>query len=271
MLKTNSIGIFDSGLGGLTVVKAIMEKLPWESIVYFGDTAHLPYGDKSSETVKRLSLSAVRFLESHHVKMIVIACNSATATALKDVVDSTSLPVIGVVTPGAMEAVSVTKTYRIGVIGTKRTITSNTYKNEILSLYKEGQVFQLSTPLIVPLIEENWIEHRATQLIIKEYLDPFVHNNQIDTLVLGCTHYPLIKHKIAEFYPELSLVDSAVATSNCVKKVLLEKGLQQTDQTSPCYQFFVSDMNEHFESIGNRILEREVEIQLVEQDLVHFG
>src|SRR4051795_10474316 len=192
MANSASIGVFDSGIGGLTVAKEVIRQLPHESVIYFGDTARVPYGPKSPETVRRYSREIAGFLRAEGVKGIVIACNTATAHALSVLRDEMDMPVIGVVEPGARAAVAATRRGHIGVIGTVGTIKSGAYERAIRALDPDVLITARACPLFVPLVEEGWIDHEATRLIAQEYLEPMLAA-EIDTLVLGCTHYPLIK------------------------------------------------------------------------------
>lgn len=248
------IGIFDSGIGGLTVVRAVKELLPNESIIYFGDTGRVPYGNKSKSTITEYSLQITRFLEEKGVKMIVIACNTATAHALEDVVRHTKLPVVGVVEPGARAAIKKTKSKRIGVIGTQGTINSKAYNHAIGVLDPTAEVFGQACPLFVPLAEEGWFDHPATRLIIREYLKP-LEIKHIDTLVMGCTHYPLLRSAIErELFDSIAIVDSAEEIASEVKKVLKEHSILTTSKEKPAYSYFVSDLNYRFKELGQSFL-----------------
>ncbi|MCS7250324.1 MAG: glutamate racemase [candidate division WOR-3 bacterium] len=203
------IGVFDSGLGGLTVVKEIIRLMPTARILYFGDTAHLPYGEKSEEIIKKYTLAACNFLKKRKVKIIVIACHSASSVALDYVKSKISLPVIGVIETGVKTALKKTKNKRIGVIGTRITIKSGAYERVFKNYDKEIEIIARATPLLVPLVEEGWINHPITKEILKIYLEP-LKEEEIDTLLLGCTHYPLLKKTIEEiFRNKITIVDSA--------------------------------------------------------------
>ncbi len=245
------IGVFDSGLGGLTVAHAIMRQLPSESIVYFGDTARVPYGPKSPETVRRYSREITAFLLEQGVKAIVVACNTATAHALPALRDELDVPVIGVVEPGARAAVRATRTGHIGVIGTAGTIRSQAYVRAIHAEAPDAQVTALACPLFVPLVEEGWTNHEATHLIAEEYLRPLVED-QIDTLVLGCTHYPLLKPLIGEIIGRsVRLIDSAEETAIDTRRMLDVNGLAAT-VGEPSYRFVASDDPQQFLTLGRR-------------------
>ncbi|MBM4166732.1 MAG: glutamate racemase [Ignavibacteria bacterium] len=247
------IGVFDSGIGGLTVVHSLLNILPHENIIYFGDTARVPYGPKSPETVRCYAKQDAQFLVSQKVKIIVVACNTVSAVALDVVQKEANVPVVGVIIPGAKSAVHSTKKKRIGVIGTKATIASNAYTNAIRQLDDSIKVFGKSCPLFVPLAEEGFTEHKATEMLAKEYLFSF-KQDKIDTLVLGCTHYPLLKNVIQNVLEDVTLIDSGVATAESVKLLLEEKGLRNTSKHKPNILFFVSDVPEKFSEVGERFL-----------------
>ncbi|HVN49585.1 MAG TPA: glutamate racemase [Bacteroidota bacterium] len=250
------IGVFDSGIGGLTVVHALTERLPHENIVYFGDTARVPYGPKSPQVVRDYTLQDTEVLLKHNVKMIVIACNTVSAVALDVVQKRAQIPVVGVIQPGAEAAVAASKKKRIGVIGTLGTINSNAYANAIKQLDADVKVFGQPCPLFVPLAEEGWMEHKATQLIAKEYLFPLTLE-KIDTLVLGCTHYPLLRNVIADvLHNNVTLIDSGEATAVTVQRLLEDQGLANTSKLKPNLQFYVSDVPHKFTEVGERFLGR---------------
>lgn len=242
----NPIGVFDSGVGGLTVVEEIWRRLPGESVIYFGDTARVPYGPKSPETVCRYAREAAAFLLSHGVKMIVVACNTATAHAIEALQAELSVPVVGVVGPGARAAVRATKSGRIGVIGTIGTIASGAYDREVRRHFPSVKLFAQPCPLFVPLIEEGWLDREATRLIAEEYLRP-IREVGVDVLVLGCTHYPLIKPLLAGVLgPGIQLVDSAAETAADVERILRERNLLRRTPLPPTHRFIVSDSPLHF-------------------------
>lgn len=261
-MNRKPIGLFDSGMGGLTVAKAIKSLLPLESIFYFGDLAHMPYGSKGSETVKQISEDCARFLHKQGIKLLVIACNTSTSIALEHIQNILDIPVIGVISPGASEACKSSETKRVGVIGTKRTISSNAYYESILKLDPSFRVFQQSTPLLVPLIEEGWSKHPAFYLILEEYLKYF-DDKDIDALVLGCTHYPLIKKEIKLLRPNWNVVDSASATALEVEKLLKKQELL-SDSKEFSDQFFASDISETFVDLSENIMNGFVDIKKVE-------
>jgi glutamate racemase len=252
--NSKAIGVFDSGIGGLTVVRALLEKLPNENIVYFGDTARVPYGSKSAQVVREYTQDDTDFLLSKDVKMIVVACNTVSAVALDVVQKRANLPVTGVIIPGANAAVAATKNKRIGVIGTIGTINSNAYKNELKRLNQSATVFSKACPLFVPLVEEGWLDLKATELIASEYLFPLT-TEKIDTLILGCTHYPLLKQTISKVTKGMvTLIDSGEATAATVGAMLDEHGIRNMSKETPNVQFFVSDAPEKFTSVGELFL-----------------
>ena len=245
------IGVFDSGLGGLTVAHAIMRELPAESLVYFGDTARVPYGPKSPDTVRRYSHEIAAYLLDQGVKAIVVACNTATAHALPMLQDELDVPVIGVVEPGARAAVRATKSGKVGVIATAGTIRSGAYVRAIKAEAPELQVIARACPLFVPLVEEGWLDHEATWSVAREYLEPFVRD-QVDTLVLGCTHYPLLKRQIGEVVGRsVRLIDSAEETALDTRRMLAEHSLA-APQGEGSYRFIASDDQAQFLTLGQR-------------------
>jgi glutamate racemase len=252
------IGVFDSGLGGLTVAHAIMRQLPSESLIYFGDTARVPYGPKSPDTVRRYSREISAFLLEQGVKAIVVACNTATAHALPTLRAELDVPVIGVVEPGARAAVRATRTGHIGVIGTAGTIRSEAYVRALRAENPDARVTALACPLFVPIVEEGWTNHEATHLIAEEYLAPFV-KDPIDTLVLGCTHYPLLKSVIGEVIGRsVRLIDSAEETALDARRMLAVNGLTAVDGEG-AYRFIASDDPQQFLTLGRRFLGSAIE------------
>jgi glutamate racemase len=252
------IGVFDSGLGGLTVAHEIMRQLPSESLIYFGDTARVPYGPKSPDTVRRYSREISAFLLEQGVKAIVVACNTATAHALPTLRDELDVPVIGVVEPGARAAVRATRTGHIGVIGTAGTIRSQAYVRAIHSETPDVRVTALACPLFVPIVEEGWTNHEAAHLIAEEYLAPFV-KDPIDTLVLGCTHYPLLKSVIGEIIGRsVRLIDSAEETALDARRMLAANDLAAGDGDAD-YRFIASDDPQQFLTLGRRFLGSAIE------------
>lgn len=254
MSDSRPIGVFDSGIGGLTVVKALMSRMPNENIVYFGDTARVPYGSKSPQVVRDYTAQDTDVMMKQDVKMIVIACNTVSSVALDVVQKRAKLPVVGVIIPGAEAAVLSTTKKRVGVIGTVGTVMSKAYPNAMRQLDSNVQVFSQACPLFVPLAEEGWLDHKATQMIAKEYLFPLTQE-KIDTLVLGCTHYPLLSTVINEvFHHTVKLIDSGEATAHSVAKLLDELDLLNTSTMKPRLRFLVSDIPHKFMEIGERFL-----------------
>ena len=248
------IGVFDSGIGGLTVVKALIEEMPTESIVYFGDTARVPYGTKSKSTIVKFSLENVEFLLRYGVKCIVIACNTSSSWALPTLRKYFEVPIVGVIRPGALAAVRQTKNKRVGVIGTSATINSRAYEMAIHRLDRRVKVFSQHCPLFVPLVEEGWLNGSICREVARKYLKPLKHQ-RIDTLILGCTHYPLLAHTIHDVMgPGVTLVDSAQQTVAEVRGVLLGTDTLHDQGVRPRYRFFVTDEPTHFNRLGHRFL-----------------
>lgn len=248
------IGVFDSGVGGLTVVRALLSRLPHENIVYFGDTARVPYGPKSPQVVRAYASQDAEVLLRHDVKLIVVACNTVSAVALDVVQKHARVPVVGVITPGAAAAVRASRTKRIGVIGTAGTIRSQAYLNAIHLMDATVQVFGRACPLFVPLVEEGWIDHQVTRMIVKEYLFPLMLE-KVDTLVLGCTHYPLLARTIAAVvHDNITLIDSGEAAAASVESELRSRHLANGSTAKPLLQFLVSDIPDKFAEIGERFL-----------------
>lgn len=254
MTNPAPVGVFDSGIGGLTVAQEIIRQLPHESVIYFGDTARVPYGPKSPDTVRRYSREIAAFLRDQGVKGIVIACNTATAHALATLRDELDMPVIGVVEPGARAAVKATKGGHIGVIGTVGTIKSGAYERAIRALDPDVLVTARACPLLVPLVEEGWTDHDATRLVAREYLEPLIAAD-IDTLVLGCTHYPLLKPLLRDVLgPSVRLIDSAEETAAETARTLGEQQIAADAAAEPSYRFVASDDPLQFLQLGQRFL-----------------
>jgi len=248
------LGVFDSGIGGLTVARALFGRLPAESVIYFGDTARVPYGPKSPETVRRYSAEILAYLLHRGVKAVVVACNTSTAHALEYLRERAGVPVIGVIEPGARAAVRATKSGNIGVIGTAGTIASGAYERAIKALRPDATVISRACPLFVPLVEEGWFETPATALIAKEYLEP-LRSAGVDVVVLGCTHYPLLKVQLQRVLgPGVTLIDSAEETANAVRSELERLGLGAPAGAAPAHRFVVSDDEARFRSVGARFL-----------------
>jgi glutamate racemase len=256
MNDARPIGVFDSGIGGLTVVQALLRHLPNENLVYFGDTARVPYGPKSAQVVREYALQDTDELLKHDVKSIIIACNTVSAVALDVVQKRAKVPVLGVIIPGAEAAVRATRKKRVGVIGTLGTVLSNAYTHAIRQIDPDVQVYSQACPLFVPLAEEGWTSHPATELVAKEYLFPLTLE-KIDTLILGCTHYPLLKDVIdTVLHKSVTLIDSGEATALTAVHMLEDKGLRNQSTLKPNVQFFVSDIPHKFAEVGERFLGR---------------
>lgn len=256
------IGVFDSGVGGLTVAREIMRQIPDERIVYFGDTARVPYGSKSPNTIIRYSRQIIRFLRTKNVKAIVVACNTASAFALETIKPELDIPIIGVVKPGAKVAAQTTQNGKIGVIGTEGTIRSEIYTKTIHRENKDAQVMGRACPLFVPLVEEGWIKDPVTVAVAERYLQPFKESD-IDTLILGCTHYPLLRSTVREIMGEgVNLVNPAYETAVELRRLLSEQGIANDGKTKDGekkYQFYVSDAAEKFMQFANSILPYDIE------------
>jgi glutamate racemase len=265
-VSERAIGVFDSGVGGLTVFKELLHQLPGEQLVYLGDTARVPYGTKSPRTVLRYALEAAAFLVERRVKLLVVACNTASAVALAALEEQFSLPVVGVIEPGARRAVQLTRNRRVGVIGTEGTVKSGAYTRAIQALDPAIEVDAAACPLFVPLAEEGWAEHQVARLAAAEYLAP-LRARQIDTLVLGCTHYPLLKQTLRQVLgEEVVLVDSAEETARTVAALLQQRQLaRRTPPDAPC--FYVTDVPTRFERVGGAFLGAALDkVELVELD-----
>lgn len=248
------IGIFDSGIGGLTVFKEIKRLLPREDIIYFGDTARVPYGAKSKDTVIKFSIQNADFLIGIGIKMIVVACNTSSGYSLPVLKRRYNIPVIGVIEPGAREAATVTQKMRIGVIGTKATVSSGAYEREIKKINPKIKVISASCPLFVPLVEEGWLEDDVTRIIAERYLRPFKRDDT-DVIVLGCTHYPLLKPIIRNVLGRgISLIDSATETAEAVRQIVHEKKIYNGRAGNGKYRFYITDEPNLFKKIGSRFL-----------------
>jgi glutamate racemase len=248
------LGVFDSGIGGLTVARALFECLPRESVIYFGDTARVPYGPKSADTVRRYSGEILGFLLGRGVKAVVVACNTSTAQALDYLRERSAVPVVGVIEPGARAAVQATRSGKIGVIGTAGTIASGAYQRAIRALRPDASVSVQACPLFVPLVEEGWFDHGASELIARDYLAP-MRRDGVDVLVLGCTHYPLLKPLLSRVMGEgVALIDSAEETAKAVARELGQRGLAAPGASQATHRFVVSDDEAHFRNVGAQFL-----------------
>lgn len=269
----NAIGVFDSGVGGLTVVRALMERLPFENIIYFGDTARVPYGVKSVETIRHFTAQITQFLLQKEVKLLIIACNTMAAVAAQVVRDLSSVPVLDVIEAGALGAIAVTRRKQVGVIGTPITINSNAYARAIHQHATAApahpaptalahpcaaniRVYSQACALFVPLVEEGWLDHEVTRLTAQEYLRPLLAQN-IDTLVLGCTHYPLLIPLLQDTVgSDVRLVDSAETMAQQTAALLEQMGLANPQRLVPEYHFYVTDVPLRFQAIGERFMGR---------------
>lgn len=257
--QLESIGIFDSGVGGLTVMRAIRLLMPRENILYFGDTAHLPYGNKSAETILRHSLESAVFLETQGIKVLVIACNTSCCAALSEVRKALSIPVIGITEQGVEEVVQCHAKERVAILGTKATIASGMFQQHIIAKSPSLELFPIACPLFVPLIEEGYAGHPLSTPIVEEALLP-LKNKGIDTALLGCTHYPLLRPLIQEALGlQVTLIDPAFACAERTRQVLAENNLLNPSTTIPRYQFFVSDDPERFRLLGKTFLNDSLE------------
>ena len=254
MSSSAPIGVFDSGMGGLTVVRELIRQLPNESIIYFGDTARVPYGPKSPDTVLRYSREITSYLKGEGIKTLVIACNTATAHALPALKEEFDLPIIGVIEPGARAAAGATRTKRVGVIGTAGTIKSRAYEKEILKLVPDAAVTAQACALFVPLVEEGWVDTEPTRAIARSYLST-ISSAEVDTLVLGCTHYPLMKTVIGSVVGrDVRLIDSAYETARETGEVLKRTGIMNETPNQAHYRFIASDAPDTFLTLGQRFI-----------------
>lgn len=263
-----SIGVFDSGVGGLTVVRELIRQLPNEDIVYFGDTARVPYGIKSKETVIRFSIENILFLLKQDVKLICVACNTVSSLALPVIKNHFRVPIIGVITPGVREAVYATQNKRIGVIGTSGTIKSRAYENQIKQLDPKVKITAVACPLFVPFAEEGWLKGDVVLDVARTYLLP-LKKAKVDTVILGCTHYPLLKEVIKKVMgPDVALIDSAKQVAIEVKKILAAEGLLNKSGRAK-HKFYVSDNPQWFQSLASRFIGKSLKnVEKVEQCIV---
>lgn len=254
-MNENAIGVFDSGLGGLTAVKQLLKVLPQENIIYFGDTGRVPYGTRSNDTIKRYALQDAKFLLSHNVKMVIAACGTVSSVA-GDLLRQQGFPYTGVVNPTVYTAVRSTTNNKVGVIGTSATISSHSYKTKIQETNPEIEVFEQDCPLFVHLVESGFVskDDPIVRLTVERYLQPLIENN-IDTLIMGCTHYPILRDAIQEVMGSgVTLIDSGMETAYYAKKVLKRENLLSTNKESGACQFFVSDTPHNFEKVAEIFL-----------------
>ncbi|MBI4824284.1 MAG: glutamate racemase [Nitrospirae bacterium] len=253
------IGIFDSGMGGLTVMKAIVEEMPSENTVYLGDTARVPYGIRSRETILRYSFECMSFMLKHNIKLLVIACNTVSAISLGAIRKKSPVPVIGVIGPGARAAVKYSNNRKIGVIGTEATIRSSSYLKAIKAIDRRACIYSMACPLFVPLVEEGWVKGDIAKLTAKRYLDG-LKGKGIDALLLGCTHYPLLKGTLSEVMGDsVTLIDSAIETAKEIKVVLKKHSLLRKGKRKPFREFYVTDSPERFGRLGKMFLGHSME------------
>ena len=257
--NSKPIGVFDSGVGGLTVVRALMERLPHENIVYFGDTARVPYGIKSRNTIETFTTQIVDFLLQNDVKALVVACNTIAAAAGAKVRQMAGgMPVLDVIDAGAKAALAATRNRNIGIIATSTTVNSNAYARAISGAEPQARTVSQACPLLVSLAEEGWLDNEVARLTAREYLKPLLAEN-IDTLVLGCTHFPLFKPLLRQEAPDVELVDSSTTTAEAAARALENAGLLNGSGRTPDYRFYVSDIPLRFQTIGERFLGRSLE------------
>jgi glutamate racemase len=252
------VGVFDSGIGGLTVLKALVEALPAEDFIYLGDTARLPYGTKSSEVIVRYSRENTEFLLAKGIKLLVVACNSSSAVALAEIARATIVPVIGVIDPGAYAAVKASRSGKIGVIGTEATIASGAYTRAIQNLRPRAEIYTRACPLLVPLVEEGWTDNDIAERTVDYYLESLKASG-IDTLLLGCTHYPLLRGVFGRVLgPGVRIIDSATATASAVRERLAVLGLKRVGGVGG-QSFFVTETPDRFVRVGRRFMGPQVE------------
>lgn len=270
-MNNKSIGIFDSGLGGLTAVKQIMQELPDENIIYFGDTGRVPYGTRSHETILKYTRSDIRFLKSFDVKMIVIACGTASSAALPAIKDEFDIPIVGVIDAAVYAAVRATKNKKIGIIGTPGTIRSKEYEKQIKKYDSEMMPFAKACPLFVPLVENGHFDTEVTRLVVTEYLEE-IRNEGVDTLILGCTHYPLLTKAISEYMgSDVTLINSGAEAAKYLKKKLTKENmLHDGNHGTEQYKYYVSDSKENFSELGSVFLETEINGQVEKIDIEKY-
>jgi len=257
-MDNRPIGIFDSGVGGLTVMREIMEQLPFENIIYLGDTARIPYGSKSEQTIKKYAHQCSMFLKNKNVKTIVIACNTASSIALEQLKQTFDIPVLGVIEPGAKSASKITENGRIGVIGTTATINSNAYQNKIMEYRRDAEVIGIPCPLFVPIVEEGWEYSLVAELTAEKYLTELAEH-EVDALVLGCTHYPILRYTIKKVIgPNVKLVNPAFETAKDLKKLLEDNNIMRESLDKPIYEYYTSDAPERLRRIGGNFLKKEI-------------
>lgn len=258
-VKRSPIGVFDSGIGGLTVVKRLSSTLPNESIIYFGDTARVPYGSKSNSTVIEYSIQDTKFLLQKNIKALVVACNTASSIAIPDLKKKFDIPIIGMIEPGSRMALKKSQSKKIGVIGTRATVSNLAYSKEIKKINSSAQVIEKPCPLFVPLAEEGWINHKATYEVAEEYLKE-LREEKIDTLVLGCTHYPILSEVIRKVIgSKVTLIDSGIASSEVIKSELEKLDLLSDSKKTGVQEYYVSDIPAKFKEVAELFLGKEID------------
>jgi glutamate racemase len=263
------IGIFDSGIGGLTVVKQLTKLLPNENYIYFGDTARVPYGTRSNRLIKQYAFEDTAFLQQFNIKLLVVACNSVSAVAVDLLESAVDIPLTGVIMPGVEAAIQKTKNLKIGVIGTTATVASGAYEQRIKAINPDITVFGQACPMLVHLVEEGWVNEEITRLTIIKYLKPLLEKS-IDTIILGCTHFPVVSDLIKEVVgPSITLIDSGKETAKKVKQILDKSGLNKNDPSAGEFNFYVSDIPDKFDEVGTLFLGRPV-VQATHVDFDNF-
>lgn len=269
-MNNKSIGVFDSGLGGLTAVKQIMQELPNENIIYFGDTGRVPYGTRSRDTILKYTRGDIRFLQTFDVKVIVIACGTASSAALPMIKNEFDVPIVGVIDAAVYAAVRATKNKKIGVIGTSGTIKSGEYEKQIHEYDSEMQVFARACPMFVPLVENGYFDSPVTKLIVREYLEE-IRAQGVDTLILGCTHYPLLEKVIHEYMGDgVTLINSGAEVAKYLKKKLDDEMAHSDRIDEHQYRYYVSDDISSFEELGGIFLERQINGQVNKIDIEEY-
>lgn len=269
-MDNRCIGVFDSGLGGLTAVREIMKILPDENIIYFGDTGRVPYGTRSHETILKYTKNDIRFLKSFDVKMIVIACGTASSVALPGVQDEFDVPIVGVVEPAVKAAYNATKNKKVGIIGTPGTIKSRSYEKLIKSFDSEIETYTKACPLFVPLVENGHFDTQVAALVVEEYLEE-IKNAKVDTLILGCTHYPLLAKIIGEYMGEgVTLINPGAQAAKHIKNMLYGAMAHSKEQEGEKYRYFVSDNAQNFETLGSMFLETKINGQVTKIDIEKY-
>ena len=262
-MDTRPIGIFDSGVGGLTVFSKIVKTLEFENIIYLGDTKQFPYGSRSKQTIIELSKKNIEFLISKGVKAVVIACGTATSQALEELKDKYNIPIMGIIEPTALGIAKETNVKKIGVIATTGTIRSGAWEKKLKENIENIEVLNKACPLLAQVAEEGWIDNEIAELIIKEYMKE-LKESEIEKLILGCTHYPLFKNLLKkEFGDNVEIVDTGEKVGIALKELLKEKGIENLDEKSPEYKFYLTDTEDEFVNVANKFLDMKVEIEKV--------